>query len=420
MFGNKLTLLALLFLVSVTATGQTKKALITGHFHYHLEDDPAQFDLSQHFENQQWTNSIGEETISLIKSQLNLENVEYHKAPGPIYLSDYTPGTAGFDDINNKNAHYFARIMSSLRISGGQSYSAWGENLINYVMLLKIEIKNSDGKKAFNKTIRLPFQARAKDYLYGPLISREDFYRIYSDALNGAFSGRKKLAKRKVNYGRNKGFGKFLDESHSYTVLNRPKTKFKHHDRFVNGVFVLVDNENNSLGQITISGTRPNPEFTEFFNQNLSNRLLQTSQLKNSITGNNYTITAGLSTSLDLEFERYDLEIPRVIVWAGHEQVGKFQLEDTGKFEGEFKGENYTAYVDNSLNLFELNYWNELKGVIQFGSYDRQSGGIYRDNAHFKKGLSKDEIGALVSFYFFARIADYIKLKAIAEEEGED
>jgi len=42
---------------------------------------------------------------------------------------------------------------------------------------------------------------------------------------------------------------------------------------------------------------------------------------------------------------------------------------------------------------------------------------MYRDIAYFKKGIDTEESGRLLSLYFFARIADYIRLKAIEEED---
>jgi hypothetical protein len=408
-------IIALLFLVSA-AIAQTNKVLITEHVHAHEANDPLQFDLSLYFNDTEWLNAIGEETRSLIGKKFQTMEVEYLHGFGPRYLFPSGESMANSEADGAYKSDFLATLISKVRLSGSQSYSAWGPNHINYVFELKVDINNPNGKKAFRESVRIPFRASAEDYLYGPLISEPEYKSMYQDALKAVFSGAGKLEKRFVKYGKHPAYEGFMAESNANTLFNKPTGRMNA-DRFIKGIFVLTDGAKNVIGQIDIDASEPSPEFTEIVNLNLTNRLKMTSSLANSITKEKSTVVAGLNTTLDFQFENKDLHIPRLTITDEQgKQSGKFELINPGKLTGEYAGKNYAVNISNILNLYELIEGQDLQGVIQFGPYTKENGAAHKDIVFFKKGLENEAIGRLIDLYFFARIATVISNTAMAEE----
>lgn len=409
----------ILFLIPAKLNGQVKKAVITDYFHLHSDytDAELHFDLSSHFEQPQWTSHLRNQAIVLIKEKFPSAEVVYHKDSGFTYR--HSRGPLNFDLINRTDTDYFVKIHSELAVAAGQSYRNPGPNFTNYIMLLEVRIENAAGKKIFRKTTRLPFQMRRPNYLHGPEIRLADFESMCLDALNAAFKGQRRLEKRIVRNERNPSYAAFLAESNPFTLVHDPKRQYWMGERLVNGMYELVDQQQHVLGVVKITGGEPQGEFTEIFGIDISDRLKQTSQLNNTINGEDLTVLSGRDTDLDYEFETKNFEIPRVVVWNGKDLVGKYELLEPNSFVGDFEGETYRVDLNHNIGLFQLFHQEVLKGIIQLGPYLKEDK-KYRDIVHFKKGMQGTDQGKLLNLYFFARMAHHIELVAREKAREED
>ncbi|MEK6153120.1 hypothetical protein WIW50_07665 [Flavobacteriaceae bacterium 3-367] len=417
--GHLAVLVPILFLISATLSGQVKKVFITDYFQLHSDysDSELHFDLSAHFEQPQWTSLLNDRAIALIREKFPLAEISYYGDAGFSYR--FSEGVLNFDVINRKDTDYFVKIHSELAVAAGQSYRNPGPNFTNYTMLLEVRIENAKGKKIFRKTTRLPFQIRRPSHLHGLGIRLSDFESMCLDALNAAFKGQRRLEKRIVRNERNSSYAAFLSESDSFTLVHDPKGQFWLGERFVNGTYQLVDQQQKVLGSVKITGTRAQPEFTEVIGLDISDRLKQTSKLNNTISDENFTVLSGLDTDLDYEFETKNFEIPRVVVWKGKDLVGKFELLEPERFVGDYKGETYRVDLNHSIGLFQLFHQGELKGIVQFGPYLKEDK-KYFDIVHFKKGMLGTDQGKLLNLYFFARMAHHIASIAAEKAREED
>lgn len=411
-----------LCLVPYQLSGQTKKVLITDHVHFHSDysDSEIQFDVSQYFDNKEWTDLIRNQTVSLISNMFNQADVSYYNDAGFTY--HYSGDDLNFKKINRDNADYFARISSGLDRAASQSYKSGGPNYTNYVLGIHVRIENAAGKKSFRKTLRLPFQVKRPNYLHDLSIDQEDFETMYSDVLNAVFTGQKRLKKRIVQNGRSESNANFTSESDRFTLMHDPKDQVWLGERYVNGTYELIDAKKQVLGSIKITGGSPQSEFTEAFGLNLSNRLKQTSELQNSISGEDFTIVSGLNTNLDYEFETPGSPFPRVVVVSAQDMVGKYEFLGREKFVGDLAGEKYMVILKNEVGLFELFHQDQLKGLIQLGSHvkEEKGKGKYINIVYLKKELTEKEQAKLLNLYFFMHMGNHIALMAAKEKEEKE
>lgn len=402
--------------------GHTKKVLITDHVHFHSDyfDSEIQFDVSRHFVNNAWTNLIRNQTVSLISKMYDRADVSYYEDSGFTYHDN--TNDLNFKKINRDNAHYFARISSRFDLAAGQSFKSGGPNYTNYELEVSVRIENAAGKKSFSKTIRLPFQIRRPNDLHDLLIDKEDFITMYRDALQAVFTGQKRLKKRIVQNGRSEFHTLFVDKSERFTLMHYPKDQALMGERYVNGTYELIDTKQKVLGPIKITGEAPQSEFTEAFGLNISNRLKQTSELQNSMSGDNFTVVSGLNTNLDYEFEIPGSQFPRVVVLNGNDMVGKYEFLEPEKFVGDLSDEKYEVIINHQIGLFELMHQDEMKGLIQLGPHVKEGKGKYINIVYLKKGLTESEQAKLLNLYFFTQMGNYIALMAEKEkaEKEED
>ncbi len=410
----------LLCLISYSLFGQTKKVLITDHVHFHSDysDSEIQFDVSQHFVNDVWTENIRNQTISLISNMFNRADVLYYNDSGFTY--HYNTNDLNFKKINRDNADYFARISSGFELSASQSFRSGGPNYTNYVLGIQVRIENAAGRKSFRKTIRLPFQIKRPNNLHDLSIDKEDFITMYQDALHAVFTGQRRLKKRIVQNGRRDFHTQFVNESERFTLMHYPKDQALMGERFVNGIYELINMEQKVLGSIKITGGAPQSEFTEIFGLNISNRLKQTSELLNSINGEHFTVVSGLNTNLDYEFETHGSSFPRVVVLNGKDIVGKYEFLESEKFVGELADEKYEAIINHQIGLFKLMHQDKMKGLIQLGPHVKEGKGKYIKIVYLKKGLTKREQATLLDLYFFTHMGNYIALMAKKEKEEKE
>ncbi len=373
--GGRILFYAAVWLLIATQPASGKAtAVVTDFFHFYRHFQPVPYYPDYFSNDREWSSELIVLADSLLRNNLGVDDLSFDMPyvsfriikQGAVGGNIYPVKLPGMEKAINRDADYFIAIFST--IGEGSSTSTNGRIKTKHKLLMKMRIQNKEGEVHYEKKVKIPFYAEIRNYLYGGLISKEDFKMLYKKGLIALVSSQKvKFKTQIVGRQRLKDFQTINSRYVSHTLKERSR------ERGGAGTYILQKSDNLKPDTLELGTGYVNKEFTdEFFDLNLSDRLKQKNSLRSSFSEEKIRIVAG--HSINQQFRYYGKSAFIIVIfYVDEKEVARYGLMEPGVLVGQTEQGEYKLEFDPLIRLYTIYKQDELLALIQDGKFRKEN-----------------------------------------------
>ncbi len=373
--GGRILFYAAVYLLIATQPASGKAtAVVTDFFHFYRHFQPVPYYPDYFSNDREWSSELIALADSLLRNNLGIDDLSFDMPAVSFRVvrqwavgsNIYPVNLPGMEKARDRKAAFYIAIFST--IGEGSSTTSNSSRKTNHKLLLKIRVEDKDGEVHFEKKVKVPFYAEIRNYLYGGLISSDDFKMLYEKGLTALLSTRKvKFKRQTVGRQQLSEYQTFSSKYVSYVLKERSR------DRGKDGTYIVGHADDIKRDTLELATGYVNKEFTdEFFNLNLSDRLKQKNSLRSSFSEEEIRIVAG--HSINEQFRYYGKSAFIIVIfYVDEKEVARYGLLEPGILVGKTEPGEYRLEFDPLIQLYTIHKQDELLALIQDGKFRKEN-----------------------------------------------